>query len=69
MDQSDAAGGDRELADLRRRLRVLTPEQLAQIDRLLREVGPSGEVRLIVQKGRVRYLTTVETTDLPAVDN
>jgi hypothetical protein len=36
---------------LPRPLKVLTPEQVAEIDRALEEVGPFGEVRLVKAKG------------------
>ncbi len=42
-------------------LRFLTLEQVQRIDDLLRTVGDYGELRLIVQKGELRYLNKVES--------
>jgi hypothetical protein len=42
-------------------LNMLTPEQVAQIDRMLESVKPYGEVHIIVQQGRVRYINRVES--------
>ena len=43
------------------RLRLLTREQVKRIDELLADVGEYGEVHLIVQKGELRYINTVES--------
>jgi hypothetical protein len=45
---------------------LLTQPIIAQIDRALRRVGEFGEVRLVVAKGRVRFIET--TRSEPAVD-
>jgi len=45
-------------------LRVLTPEQVLQVDRALAAIGPFGEVRLIKVKGRVRFIQRLESRDL-----
>lgn len=42
---------------------MLTPEQVLRIDYLLREVGQFGEVRLIVQKGKLRFISKTESLD------
>jgi len=50
---------------LPRPLKVLTPEQVAEIDRALEEVGPFGEVRLVKAKGKVRFIQRLESRELP----
>ncbi len=42
-------------------LKKLTPEQVLRIDELLGEVGDYGEVRLIVQRGELRFINKVES--------
>jgi hypothetical protein len=50
------------------RLRFVTPQLLERVQAALGGVGPFGEVRLIVQKGRVRFIEVLrsESLDLPA---
>lgn len=52
-----------DLDDLIRKLelRLLSAEQVQRIDKLLAEVGEYGEVRLIVQKGELRYINKMES--------
>jgi hypothetical protein len=38
------------------RLKFLNPETASLIDRALQEVGDFGEVRLLVEKGRLRFI-------------
>ena len=38
------------------RLKFLNPETAGLIDRALQEVGDFGEVRLLVEKGRLRFI-------------
>jgi hypothetical protein len=45
---------------------LLSQPIIAQIDRALRRVGEFGEVRLVVAKGRVRFIET--TRSEPAID-
>jgi hypothetical protein len=42
-------------------LSLLTPPVIAQIDRALRRVGEYGEVRLVVAKGRLRFVETMQS--------
>lgn len=42
-------------------LQKLTLEQIKQIDALLTSLPEYGEVRLIVQKGQLRYINKVES--------
>ncbi len=43
--------------------RFLTSEQIAMIDEALRTLGDFGEVRLVVEKGRLRFLITQKSYD------
>lgn len=47
---------------------MLTAEQVAQIDRLLEQVGEFGEVHLIVRKGKLRFISKVESLDALAAE-
>ncbi|MCX7856098.1 MAG: hypothetical protein N2556_09065 [Anaerolineae bacterium] len=58
-------GTNGEVIRLPQPLRVLTPEQVVEIDRALEEVGPFGEVRLIKAKGKVRFIQRLESRELP----
>jgi hypothetical protein len=42
----------------------LDPEQIALIEEALSTVGDYGEVRLIVEKGRIRFLVTQKSLDV-----
>ena len=42
-------------------LQHLTLEQIKRIDEILDELGQYGEVRLIVQRGELRYINKVES--------
>jgi len=48
---------------LERRLRFLTPKEINVIDDLLTSVAPFGEVRLAVQKGKLRFVSSVKSHD------
>ncbi len=39
----------------------LTPDYIKQIDEMLVEVGMYGEVHIIVENGRLRYINKVES--------
>ena len=45
-------------------LRILTPEQIREVDRALAHVGPFGEVRLIKVKGKLRFIQELDSHDL-----
>lgn len=45
-------------------LKVLTPEQVMQIDRALGSIGPFGEVRLVKVRGRLRFIQQLDSCDL-----
>lgn len=42
----------------------LDPNQIALIEEALSTVGDYGEVRLIVEKGRIRFLVTQKSFDV-----
>ena len=46
------------------RLKYLKPEQLAMIEDALRNLGEYGEVRLVVEKGRLRFIVTQKSYDV-----
>jgi hypothetical protein len=49
--------GQPEILKLERPLRFLTPEEISIIDEFLSTLVSEGEVRLVVQKGRLRFVT------------
>jgi hypothetical protein len=53
----------RFMLQLERRLRFLTPKEINVIDDLLASVAPFGEVRLAVQKGKLRFVSSVKSHD------
>lgn len=46
-------------------LKVLTPDQILEIDRALESLGPFGEVRLVKVKGKLRFIQRLESRELP----
>lgn len=46
-------------------LRVLTLNDVLTVDRALAEVCPFGEVRLIVRRGRLRFIEKIESLAVP----
>lgn len=44
-------------------LQFLTPHQVEMIDEALAALGNYGELRLIVEKGRLRFLVTQKSYD------
>ncbi len=46
-------------------LRVLSLSDVLTIDRALAEVCPFGEVRLIVRRGRLRFIEKIESLAVP----
>ncbi|MBE0410838.1 MAG: hypothetical protein IBX69_14035 [Anaerolineales bacterium] len=53
-----------ELKPEMRSLSFLNPRQVMMIDEALSRVGEFGEVRLIVERGRLRFLTTQNSFDV-----
>jgi hypothetical protein len=46
------------------RLRFLKLSQISMIDEALEKVGEFGEVRLVVERGRLRFLITEKSFDV-----
>lgn len=42
---------------------ILRPRQIAMIDEALRSLGAFGEVRLVVEQGRLRFIITQKSYD------
>jgi hypothetical protein len=49
--------------ELEHRLSFLTAREITMIDDLLTSVAPFGEVRLAVQKSRLRFVSSVKSHD------
>jgi hypothetical protein len=49
---------------LNRPLGVLKSEHIRQIDDALAELGPFGEVRIIKQRGKLRFIQKVESMSI-----
>jgi hypothetical protein len=45
-------------------LKFLRPHIIAVIEEALNQVGPFGEVQLVVEKGRLRYIRTIKSESL-----
>ncbi|HQF63904.1 MAG TPA: hypothetical protein PLT26_15495 [Anaerolineaceae bacterium] len=45
-------------------VRFLQPEQILLIDHALEQVGQFGEVRLIVEKGKLRFIEISQSMDV-----
>jgi len=57
---------DRNSLDLEKGLsstRFLTSQQVAMIDEALCSIGEYGEIRLVVEKGKLRFLVTQRSYD------
>ena len=52
------------LIELDAPLVVLSPQQIRIIDQALQELGPFSEVRLIKDRGRLRYIIRVESRSI-----
>lgn len=48
---------------LRQRLRCLEAEQIHMIDEALAELGEYGELHLVVEKGKIRFLVVQKSID------
>jgi len=44
-------------------LKFLSPAQVSMVDEALASVGDYGEVRLVIEKGRLRFLVTQKSYD------
>jgi hypothetical protein len=54
---------------LDRPLSVLKVEHIRQIDDALAELGPFGEIRIIKQRGKLRFIQKVESEDITEGSN
>ena len=54
-------GGDRRTLVLSEPLRLLTEWHIQQIDEALASTGPFAEVRLVKNKGKLRFIRTLES--------
>lgn len=54
------AKGDRQMS-ARNALAFLNPFLITRIDRALSEVGEFGEVRLVVMKGKLRFIQIMQS--------
>jgi hypothetical protein len=52
-----------DLSNVKQATRFLDSDQIAMIDEALSSLGEYGEVRLIVEKGRLRFLVTQKSFD------
>jgi hypothetical protein len=59
-----AEDASRETLRLDRPLNVLRPEHIKRIDDALTELGPFGEVRIIKQRDKVRFIQKVESESI-----
>jgi hypothetical protein len=51
------------------KLKFLVPSEIAVIDEALSAVGDSGEVRLIVEMGRLQFVVTKKSFVMPGRKN
>ena len=59
LSQDESKGHSRQSKPLK----FLGPSQIKMIDEALEAVGPYGEVQLIVEKGRLRFVVTKNSHD------
>jgi hypothetical protein len=63
MDKERLQENTHKKNDDRPALKFLHPSQIAMIDEALAAVGEFGEVRLIVEKGNLRFIATQKSFD------
>jgi hypothetical protein len=44
--------------------KVLLPTQVEMIEQALQQIGDYGEVRLVVEKGKLRYIEVAKSMDM-----
>ncbi len=54
------------LANLSNGVRFLTPQLVCQVEDALTRVSPFGEVRLVVQRGKLRFIEVVQSQAVDA---
>ena len=61
MNENKTVLQEGQVLKLSRRLKVLTGLQIEQIDGMLAELGPFAQVRLIKEKGKLRFIQKLES--------
>jgi len=51
--------------ELERPLRFLSPKEIGMIDEFLSAIDKHGELRLVVHKGRLRFVTRTQDFEIP----
>jgi hypothetical protein len=64
MPRASTQNSDHVIQDISPKLKVLNPHQIRQIDQALASLGDCGEVRLIKNKGELRFITKVEDEEV-----
>ena len=57
--EEDRSGN--HLVHLDRPIKCLSPREVSMIDQMLAAVAPSGEVRLTIKKGRLRFISSTKS--------
>ncbi len=57
-----------EYVELERPLRFLSAKEIGMIDKFLAMIDDDGELRLVVQKGRLRFVTRTKDIDMTVVE-
>lgn len=55
--------------ELERPLRFLSAKEIGMIDEFLSAIDNHGELRLVVHKGRLRFVTRTQDFDIPEGEN
>lgn len=55
--------GQKLILELDQRLNFLSSREIALIDELLSSIGAFGEIRLRVEKGRLRFVASTKSCD------
>ncbi len=61
---NDSQSSSREKNSALSDLQFLQPVQISIIDQALAQVGNYGEVRLVVEKGKLRYIEVAHSMDV-----
>jgi hypothetical protein len=56
--------GRDQVSEAQLRCTILNAKQISMIDEALNSVGEYGEVRLVVEKGRLRFVVTNKSFDV-----
>lgn len=63
-DPGMASRSRKHIVDMGKRLLFLSGREISMIDEMLATVSPFGEVRLVVQKGRLRFVSSTTKHDI-----